>query len=274
MIQKAINTLGNVALVVERLGDVAQTSRDALRAFGAITSALDAAADHLSHAGGAAEMLRFGQFADSVRGDVQEAVLARVDFVRSMNIKRGGDERAIVGAFIDRMARPVGNAPVTSPQGSAYAVYAVKLLKLAADCAATADYLKQDFTGSDGFNAQDREKLHQAASRKLSELKAKSKGGKKGAKLAKAAGGGGKDKTRKAILDEAKRKLQEREDRGGTRSNNAIFSEVAARHTGLDGKPIMSAGAIKKALQRAKSEKRGKYARTGKPRGRYKAGTR
>ena len=274
MIQEAINTLGNVALVVERLGDVAQTSRDALRAFGAITSALDAAAVHLSHAGGAAEMLRFGQFADSVRGDVQEAALARVDFVRSLNIKRGDDERAIVGAFIDRMARPVGNAPATSPQGSAYAVYAVKLLKLATDCAATADYLKQDFTGADVFNAQDREKLYQAAARKVLELKAKSTGGKKGAKLAKAAGGGGKDKTRMAILDETRRKLQERDARGGTRSDNAIFSEVAARHTGADGKAIMSAEAIKKALQRARSETRGKYARTGKQRGRYKTGTR
>ena len=138
--------------------------------------------------------------------------------------------------------------------------------------------------GLAGFTERDREALKAAAAnseiaaaRKRSEWEAKSKGGKKGAKLAKATGGGDEDKTRKAILDEAKRKLQERDERderGGTRSGNAIFSEVAARHMGADGKPIMSAGAIKKALQRAKSEKRGKYARTGKPRGRYKAGTR
>ena len=134
--------------------------------------------------------------------------------------------------------------------------------------------------GLAGFTERDREALiataansEIAAARKLSEWEAKSKGGKKGAKLAKAAGGGDEDKTRKAILDEAKRKLQERDERGGTRSNSAIFSDVAARHTGADGKPIMSAGAIKKALQRAKGEKRGKYARTGTPRGRYKAGT-
>ncbi len=86
------------------------------------------------------------------------------------------------------------------------------------------------------------------------------------------------DQERKAILDEAKKLLKEWDEKFPNRkkpprdeahSDNAAFLLVANRHKGANGKPIMTPGAIKKALQRAKGEKRGKYARTGRARGKY-----
>lgn len=113
-----------------------------------------------------------------------------------------------------------------------------------------------------------------AAASKLKDLQAKSKGGKKTATIKKAERGG--DNERKAILDNAKSELAERdkkypdpESRPQEKSNNAIYQNVANKHLGADGKPIMSAGAIKKALDRGKHETRGKYNKAGKKRGAY-----
>ena len=113
-----------------------------------------------------------------------------------------------------------------------------------------------------------------AAASKLKDLQAKSKGGKKTATIKKAERGG--DNERKAILDNAKSELAERdkkypdpESRPQEKSNNAIYQNVANKHLGAEGKPIMSAGAIKKALDRGKHETRGKYNKAGKKRGAY-----
>lgn len=121
-----------------------------------------------------------------------------------------------------------------------------------------------------------------AAARTLKELNAKSKGGKKGAAVAKAERG--EDKERKAMLDDAKRLLEEwdrcypdrhKPPRDEQHSDTAAFRIVANRHKGADGKPIMSAATIGRTLRRekAKGEKRGKYNRTGKKRGKYKPRT-
>ncbi len=121
-----------------------------------------------------------------------------------------------------------------------------------------------------------------AAARNLKELKGKSAGGRKGAAIAKAERG--EDTERKAILDEAKKLLEDWDRRYPNRhkkpidslhSNRAAFRIVANRHRGEDGKPIKSIDAIERAVRRekAKNEKRGKYPRTGKKRGKYKART-
>ena len=121
-----------------------------------------------------------------------------------------------------------------------------------------------------------------AAARNLKELNAKSKGGKKGAAIAKAERG--EDKERKAILNEAKNMLDEWDKRYPDRhksprdeqhSNAAAFRKVANRHRGADGKPIMTAATIGRTLRREKDkgEKRGKHNRTGKKRGKYKPRT-
>lgn len=121
-----------------------------------------------------------------------------------------------------------------------------------------------------------------AAARKVKELKGKSAGGRKGAAIAKTERG--KDKERKAILDEAKKLLKEwdvrypdrhKPPRDAQHSDNAAFRIVANKHKGADGKPVMSAAIIGRTLRRekAKNEKRGKYPRTGKKRGKYKAQT-
>ena len=122
---------------------------------------------------------------------------------------------------------------------------------------------------------------------RLKTLKAASDKAKKQAREAGIDGGTGQpaksaDKTRKAILDDAKNQLKEWDEqypdrhkppRDEAHSDNAAFLLVANRHKGANGKPIMTPGAIKKALQRAKGEKRGKYARTGRARGKYKPQT-
>ena len=119
-----------------------------------------------------------------------------------------------------------------------------------------------------------------AAARKLKELEGKSAGGRKAiVKIVR-----GEDTKRKAILDEAKKLLKDWDGRYPDRhkpprdeqhSDNAAFRIVANKHKGADGKPIMSADTIGRALRRekAKNERRGKYDRTGKKRGRYKART-
>ena len=119
-----------------------------------------------------------------------------------------------------------------------------------------------------------------AAARNLKELNGKSAGGRKGAAIAKAERG--EDTKRKAILDEAKTLLKDWDRRYPNRhkpprdeqhSDNAAFRIVANKHKGADGKPIMSAATIGRALRRMKGENRGKHNRTGKKRGRYKART-
>ena len=115
-----------------------------------------------------------------------------------------------------------------------------------------------------------------AAARTLKELKEKSKGGRKGAMATKASRG--KDTVRENILKEVKEKLSDWDKRYPNRhkshrdiehSDAAAFNIVANRHKDENGKPIMSVDAIKKAMQRRKKEKRGKYDRIGKERGCY-----
>ena len=121
-----------------------------------------------------------------------------------------------------------------------------------------------------------------AASRNLKELKGKSMGGRKGAAIVKAERG--KDIVRKAILSEAKNMLNDwdkkypnrhKPPKDLTHSNAAAFRIVANKHNGANGEPIMSAGTIGRALRRenGKGEARGKYARMGRKRGKYKTGT-
>ena len=85
-------------------------------------------------------------------------------------------------------------------------------------------------------------------------------------------------------MDEAKALLKEWDKRYPTRhmpprdvqhSDNAAFATTANKHLGANGKPIMRAEAIGRALRRkkAKNSKRGKYQRTGKKRGKYKQRT-
>ena len=123
-----------------------------------------------------------------------------------------------------------------------------------------------------------------AAARKLKELRGKSKGGRKAAAIAKDERSEDEIKERKAILDEAKRLQKEWDERYPDRhkpprdeqhSNMAAFRIVANRHIGANGKPIMSADTIGRVLRRekAKGEKRGKYDRTGKKRGKSKPRT-
>lgn len=84
--------------------------------------------------------------------------------------------------------------------------------------------------------------------------------GKKGAAAARAQRR--KDPVREKIVEEAKRKIRERDDNHLDISNNAIFSNVAKRHLDTNGLPIMKAAAIKKALQRRRKETRGRYNRS------------
>ena len=114
-----------------------------------------------------------------------------------------------------------------------------------------------------------------AAARRFKELSGRSKGGKKTARSRKEERG--EDEARKAILDEAQEEIKKRnelypneKDRPQDKSDTAIYRHVSERHKGNNEKPIMSAGAIKKALQRRKDETRGKYNRVGKKRGKYK----
>lgn len=104
--------------------------------------------------------------------------------------------------------------------------------------------------------------------RELKEKRAKrslqcSKNGKKGARAANKQRP--KDTARDRIVEEAKRKLRERDDAGvtksGVHSDAAIFKNVANKHLGENGEPILSAAAIKKAIQRRKTEKRGRHNR-------------
>lgn len=141
----------------------------------------------------------------------------------------------------------------------------------------------------DGYTESDRardEETHKAAqmaaARKLKELKGKSAGGRKAAAIAKTARG--EDTERKAILDEAKQLLKDWDRRYPDRhtppkdtkhSNNAAFQTVANRHLKADGEQVMKPDAIRRALDRekGKNEKRGKYDRKGKKRGKYKTRT-
>lgn len=140
----------------------------------------------------------------------------------------------------------------------------------------TLDLLKD--TNRNSERAADNAEI--AAARNLKELNGKSAGGRKGAAIAKAERG--EDTKRKTILDEAKTLLKDWDRRYPNRhkpprdeqhSDNAAFRIVANKHKGADGKLIMSAATIGRALRRMKDENRGKHNRTGKKRGRYKART-
>lgn len=99
-----------------------------------------------------------------------------------------------------------------------------------------------------------------AAARTLKELDAKSKGGKKGARIQKEEKSEDEKKTRKAILDKVKKLIRERDERypngnyPDSQTNNAIFRSVSKKYLKADGTPIMLEGAISKAYQRAKSK--------------------
>ena len=113
-----------------------------------------------------------------------------------------------------------------------------------------------------------------SAANRIKELEGKSKGGRKGARIQKEERG--EDKTRKAILNEVKTALDNRDklypnkqERLQEQSNNAIYRRISGRHMGENGKPIMTVDAIKKAIKRSNDEPRGKYKRAGKKRGKY-----
>ena len=112
----------------------------------------------------------------------------------------------------------------------------------------------------------------QLVSKRNKTQQGQSAAGKKGARAARALRMQTPDKEREAVVAHAKRLLKERNDDGlhEGKSNNALFLMASNAHIGASGKPILSADAIKKAIQRGKNERRGKYDRTGKPRGRYK----
>ena len=180
-------------------------------------------------------------------------------------------------AFLENPRPGVSNKLLTRPSQLAQGVSDVaKRLEYETRHRETLDLLKD--TNRNSERAADKAEI--AAARNLKELNAKSKGGKKGAAIAKAERG--EDKERKAILNEAKNMLDEWDKRYPDRhksprdekhSNAAAFRIVANRHRGADGKPIMTADTIGRALRRMKDEKRGKHNRTGKKRGRYKART-
>lgn len=104
-----------------------------------------------------------------------------------------------------------------------------------------------------------RQEIDQRRAKETDRSRKCSEAGKKGAKVAKAQRP--KDTVRDKIVDEAVRKLHERDDQHTGQSDNTIFANVANRHIGENGKPILSAGAIKKAVQRRKCETRGRHNR-------------
>ena len=147
------------------------------------------------------------------------------------------------------------------------------LLQIADNCTASADNTAVII---DKIAVVETE-VKRATARKLKELQEKSKGGRKGAIAAKVSRR--KDAMRENILKEVKEMLSDWDKKYPDRhkipidiahSDAAAIKIVANRHKGENGKPIMSVDAIKKALQRRKKEKRGKYERIGKERGRYK----
>lgn len=143
--------------------------------------------------------------------------------------------------------------------------------------AATQTPLKAELVGEQAEQlATSAENSEIAAARNKKELDAKSKGGKKGAKIANAERG--EDKKRNAILTAAKKLLQEWDERYPNRhkppkdlshSDAAAFRIIANKHKDTNGVPIMSVETIGRTLRRKKNEKRGQYKRTGKSRGRY-----
>lgn len=125
-------------------------------------------------------------------------------------------------------------------------------------CAILAKDKREEDTQSQLDDIQENTRI--AAARTLKELDAKSKGGKKGARIQKEEKSEDEKKKRKAILDEVKKQIRERDkrypngDHPDSQTNNAIFRNVSKKNLKADGTPIMSEGAISKAYQRAKSK--------------------
>jgi hypothetical protein len=127
-------------------------------------------------------------------------------------------------------------------------------------CAILAKLKREKDTQSQFDDIQENTRI--AAARTRKELDAKSKGGKKGARIQKEEKSEDEKKTRKAILDNVKNLIRERDKRypngnfPDSQTNNAIFRSVSKskKYLKADGTPIMSVDAIKKAYQRAKKQ--------------------
>ena len=100
-----------------------------------------------------------------------------------------------------------------------------------------------------------------AATRQYKQLKKQSDAGRRGAKLAKATTW--VDPKRKSAITKAKRRINNGE------KPEAVYSDLAGSWTTPQGNPISAEG-VKKAVQRAREEKRGNRSQKGKTRGQYR----
>lgn len=294
--------LRKIRSVADELGDLGKTSLQVLKNVGRINNAIESTSTKLSFVSTSAELARFTELSAKVKNELEEALKWRSAFTDELKPQSDED----IAAFISKMLEYKPNGltmeeakRAETPAAKAYARYSASILFLSALGERLADWLECKAAALTGETKQppveavlvgeQAEELADighnakiAAARTMKELNAKSKGGKKGAAVAKAERG--EDKERKAILDEAKNMLGEWDERYPDRhkqprdeqhSDAAAFRIVANRHRGADGKPIMSADTIGRTLRRekAKGEKRGKYSRTGKKRGKYKPRT-
>ena len=294
--------LRKIRSVADELGDLGKTSLQVLANVGRINNAIESTSTKLSFVSTSAELARFTELSAKVKNELEEALKRRLAFTDELKPQSDED----IAAFISKMLEYKPNGltmeeakRAETPAAKAYCWYSLSIMRLSTFGENLANWLECKAAALTGETKQppveavlvgkQAEKLADighnaeiAAARNLKELNAKSEGGKKGAAVAKA--GRGDDKERKAILDEAKKLLNEWDKRYPDRhkpprdvqhSDNAAFRTVANRHTGANGKPIMSADTIGRTLRRekAKGEKRGKYSRTGKKRGKYKPRT-